>query len=142
VQKTPTVGIRKGDLQHAFPLDILMISSSTLTVTGDGVHLTCGGFSLSETVHFRSLEFIVDFFSGMCLSPRRNDSDAAFMGSTRCEPLSPLRAMTKDSTEEFHMVLSGPSPRRHGIGAPPTPIATTSLLEDAPATQAITTVSL
>jgi hypothetical protein len=34
---------RKGDLQRAFPLDFLMVPSSTITVAVDGEHLMCGG---------------------------------------------------------------------------------------------------
>jgi hypothetical protein len=47
-----------------------MVHSSTLAVTTDGEHLIRGGFSLGETVHFGSLEFIVDCFSSMSLSPK------------------------------------------------------------------------
>jgi hypothetical protein len=38
----------KGDLQRAFPLDIPMVPSSAITVTADGEHLMCGGFSQGE----------------------------------------------------------------------------------------------
>jgi hypothetical protein len=51
---------RKGDLQCAFSLDILMVSSSVLTAVADGDCLTCGGFSLGETVHLGNFEFIAD----------------------------------------------------------------------------------
>jgi hypothetical protein len=106
-------------LQHAFPLNILMVPSSTLTVTVDGECLLCGGFSLSKTVHFGSIELIFDCFGGLSLSPWRDGLDATFMGSTRSGPPSPLWAMIGDSTEEFHMASSGeggsdlPPPRRH-----------------------------
>jgi hypothetical protein len=40
----------------------------------DSECLTYGSFSLSKTVHFGSLEFIVDCFDGLSLSPWRNDS--------------------------------------------------------------------
>jgi hypothetical protein len=32
-----------------------MVHSSELTVSTDGEHLRCGGFSLDETIHFGSL---------------------------------------------------------------------------------------
>jgi hypothetical protein len=137
---------RKGDLQRAFPVDVSMVPSSRLTVTADGERLTCGGFSLGETVHFMSLEFITDCFGGLSLSPRRNDSDATFMASTHCGPPYPLQAMTDDSIREFHMALSGeggsnlPAPRKHGTVALPAPITTMPQLENAPVTQAITMV--
>jgi hypothetical protein len=56
--------------------------SSTLTVTTDDEHLTCGSFSIGETVHFGSLKFIVDYFGSLSLSPKGSDSDAIFMGAT------------------------------------------------------------
>jgi hypothetical protein len=39
-----------------------MVHSSTLTITTDSERLTCGGFSLGETIHFGSLEFIANCF--------------------------------------------------------------------------------
>jgi hypothetical protein len=87
-------------------MDVPMVPSSALTVFADGEHLACNGFSLDKTVHFGSLEFITVCFSGLSPSPRRNDSDVAFMGSTRCGPPSPLWAMFEDSTEEFPMTSS------------------------------------
>jgi hypothetical protein len=56
---------RKGNLQRAFPLYVLMVHSSVLIVITDSECLTCSGFSLDETVHFGSLEFIVDCFGGL-----------------------------------------------------------------------------
>jgi hypothetical protein len=73
---------RKGDLQCAFLLDVLMVPSSAINITIDGGSLMCDGFSLGETVRLGSFEFIVDYFDGLSLSPRRGDSSAAFMGST------------------------------------------------------------
>jgi hypothetical protein len=49
---------------------------------------------------------MTDYFSGLSLSPRRNDSGATFMGSARSGSSSPLRVMTEDSTEEFFMASS------------------------------------
>jgi hypothetical protein len=94
-------------LQHSFPLDVPMVHSSALAISADGECLTCSGFSLSKTVRFGSLEFIADCFGGLSLSPRRNDSGAAFMGSTHTRPPSLLRAMIEDSTKEFYMTSSG-----------------------------------
>jgi hypothetical protein len=61
-----------------------MVHSSTLTVTTNGEHLTCGGFSLGETVHFGSSEFIVDCFSSLSLSQRGNKSGIVFMAMAHC----------------------------------------------------------
>jgi hypothetical protein len=35
---------RKGDLKCAFPLDVLMVPSSSLTIAADGERLSCDGF--------------------------------------------------------------------------------------------------
>jgi hypothetical protein len=59
-----------------------MVPSSALTVSVDSECLTCGGFSLSETVHLGSFGFIGDYFGVLSLSPRRNDLGTAFMGAT------------------------------------------------------------
>jgi hypothetical protein len=82
-----------------------MVHSSTLSVSTDGERLTCGGFSLDETVHFGSLESIADCSDGLRLSPRGDDLGVTFMGSTRSGSPS-LRATIKDSTEEFYMASS------------------------------------
>jgi hypothetical protein len=67
-----------------------MVVSSALAISTDGERLLCGGFSLCETIHFGSVEFITDCFGGLSLSPKMDDLDAAFMGSTRSGPPSPL----------------------------------------------------
>jgi hypothetical protein len=46
-----------------------MIPSSAITDAADGKHLMCGGFSLGKTVHLGNIEFIVDYFNGLSLSP-------------------------------------------------------------------------
>jgi hypothetical protein len=98
--------IRKRDLQHAFPLDVSMVHSSAFAISVDGECLMCGGFSLGKTIHFGSLEFIIDYFDSLSLSSKMNDSSTAFMGSTRSGSPS-LRAMIEDSIEEFYMASSG-----------------------------------
>jgi hypothetical protein len=65
-----------------FPMNVLMVHSSILAITTDGEHLTCGGFSLHEIVRFRSLEFIVNCFSGLSLSPKGSDSGTVFVRVT------------------------------------------------------------
>jgi hypothetical protein len=60
-----------------------MVYSSMLIITTDGERLTCGGFSLGETVHFGSLEFIADYFGSLRLSPKGSDSGTIFVGMTR-----------------------------------------------------------
>jgi hypothetical protein len=87
---------RKGNLQCAFPLGVSMVHSFALIVSADGEHMTCGVFSLSETVSMR------------------NDSSVAFMGSTHSGPPSPLWAMIEDSTEEFYTAFK----QREGLLPP------------------------
>jgi hypothetical protein len=131
VENTDSWHARKGDLQCDFPLEVPMVPSSVITIAADGEHLTCGGFSLGETVSLGSFKFIADYFSGLSLSPRRGDSGAAFMCSTRSGTPPLWRAMIEEYVEEFLMASSGeggfslPSPRRHGTGALPTPVTTT-----------------
>jgi hypothetical protein len=41
-----------------------------LAITTDGERLTCGGFSLGETVCFGSLKFIADYFGSLRVPSR------------------------------------------------------------------------
>jgi hypothetical protein len=59
-----------------------MVHSSKLTVTAEGEHLTYSGFSLGETVHFGSLEFITDYFNCLSHSPKGSNSGTIFVGLT------------------------------------------------------------
>jgi hypothetical protein len=80
---------QEGGFVACFPLDILMVHSSTLIVATDGESLACGGFSLNETIHFGSPEFIVYCFDGLSLSPKGSDSGAIQrMGPSSCHPFS------------------------------------------------------
>jgi hypothetical protein len=136
----------KGNLERAFPLDIIMIPSSVPAVAGDGERLLCGLFSLGKTFRFRSLEFITGCFSGLSRSPMGNGSDATNMGSTHGRPSSSLWAMTGDSTKEFHTASDGegridlPSPRRHDTGGFNHPTTTILWLETTPTAQSMTTI--
>jgi hypothetical protein len=123
-----------------------MVPSSAIAVAADDERLTCGGFSLDEIVHLGNLEFIVDYFDGLSLSPRRGDTGTTFMGSTRSGAPTLRQAMIEDSAKEFLTASSGegsfslPSPRRRGTGASPTLIITTPKMESALTAQATTTV--
>jgi hypothetical protein len=72
---------KNGDLHRATPLDVPMVPSSSITITADGEHLACGGFSLGEPVCLGNLEFIDDYFVGLSLSPRRGNEGTVFVGS-------------------------------------------------------------
>jgi hypothetical protein len=76
------------DWQHAFPLDVLMVPSSALTVTAGGEPLSSGGFSLGETIFFESLEFITDYFSSLSVSLAGCGSEAVITSSERGGPPS------------------------------------------------------
>jgi hypothetical protein len=122
-----------------------MVPSSAITISADGECLSRDGFSLGETIHFGSLEFIVDYFSVLSLPPRRDDSNAAAMGSTHSGPPSSL-AITGDSTEEFHMAsdeeggLGLHCLRKHSMGASPAPVSTMAWPENTPTTQVMTMI--
>jgi hypothetical protein len=96
-----------------------MVPSYAITIAVSSDRLIYNGFSLGETIRLRSFEFIVDYFSGVNLSPSRGDSGVALMGSSRNGMPSPRYAMMDDSTEEFLTAQNGeggsglPSPRRH-----------------------------
>jgi hypothetical protein len=131
---------RKGDLQRAFPLNILMVPSSSIVIVANGECLVCSGFSLCETVRFGSFEFITDYFDGLSLFPKRGDEGTSFVGSTCRGASTPQRAMIEHSTEEFLMVSSGegslshPSPRRCSARASLAPATTTTWKKNTPAT--------
>jgi hypothetical protein len=74
-----------------------MVPSWALTVAADVERLSCDVFSLSETIHFGSLEFMTNHFGSLGLSPMGDGSGAAIMGSTHGETPSSLWAMIGDS---------------------------------------------
>jgi hypothetical protein len=106
VQKTSIVSTPGRGFAACFPLDILMVHSSALTVATDSERLMCGGLSLGETVHFGNLEFIAECFGSLCLSRKGSDLGAFFMVTTRSWSPS-LQTMIEDSTDEFYMASSG-----------------------------------
>jgi hypothetical protein len=115
-----------------------------LAITTDGKHLTCGGFSLGETVCFGSLDFIADYFSSLNLSPKGSDSGTIFMGMVHSGSPS-LHTILEDSADEFYSTSSGegssgfPICRRHSMGTLPTPLTTTPRPEDASTPQTMAT---
>jgi hypothetical protein len=131
VENTDSWHAMKVDLQHGFPLDVLMVSSPVLAIAANGEHLSCDGFSLDETICFGSLEYIAGCIGDLSLAPRRDGLEAAILGSSHSRPPSPLRAMIGDSTEEFHRA----SHEEGGINVPSS--TTISLLENTLTTQAM-----
>jgi hypothetical protein len=97
-----------------------MVPSSLITIIADDERLACGGLSLDEPIFLGNMEFIIDYFSGSSLSPRRGNEGVIFVGSTHSGTSTPQWLVVKDSTEHFLTVSSGqgsfdnPSPRRKG----------------------------
>jgi hypothetical protein len=124
-----------------------MVHSSTLTITTDGEHLTCGGFSLGKTVHSGSLEFIVDCFGNLSFSPKGSDSSTVFLGMVHSGSPS-LGTILEGSKDEFYMASSRegssslPDSWRHNMGTLPAPITTTPWPEDALTSLTMRTVPL
>jgi hypothetical protein len=108
---------------------ILMVHSSVLAISTDDEPLMHDGFSIGETIHFWSLEFIIYCFGGLSLSPKGTNPGVVFVGIARSGSLS-LWTMIDDSTEELYTASSGegssglPISQRHGMGALPAPTAT------------------
>jgi hypothetical protein len=69
-RKHRQLACQEGGFAAYFPLDVLIVHSSTLTVAINGECPSCDDFSLGETVRFESLEFITDCFGFLSLSPR------------------------------------------------------------------------
>jgi hypothetical protein len=89
---------RKGDLQHAFPLDVLVVTSQKLSIA-NGNNPTGVGLSSGKTIHFDCLEFTVDRLGRLSLSPYEWDSSAIFIGMVHNGSPS-LHTTLKDSSDE------------------------------------------
>jgi hypothetical protein len=77
VQKTLTVGVPGRGICSILSFDtILMVPSSVFVAATGGERSPCEGFSFSETICFRSLEFIANQFGGLSLSPLGDGSGA------------------------------------------------------------------
>jgi hypothetical protein len=83
-----------------------MVHSPKPITVANGNNLTDVGFTLCKTIHFGSLEFIVDNFSNMSLSLEGNDSSAIFMGMVH-SGLSSLHTILLESTDEDDTTSSG-----------------------------------
>jgi hypothetical protein len=62
--------VRKGDLQRAFPLDVLMVPSPKLSFIANGNHPTSIILPPGSTIHFGCLELTTDRLACLSLSPR------------------------------------------------------------------------
>jgi hypothetical protein len=84
-----------------------MVPSSILTITVDGEHLTCGGFSLGKTIRLGSFDFIAGYLGGLSFSLRRKHLWCRLHGLNPHLVTIPWQAMIEDSIEEFQSVSSG-----------------------------------
>jgi hypothetical protein len=81
VQKnTNSCRARKGDLQCAFPLDVLIVYLPKLSFVANGNNLTSIGLAPGKTTCFRSLEFIADRLGRILLSALEGYSGTIFIG--------------------------------------------------------------
>jgi hypothetical protein len=85
-------------LQHAFPLDVLVVTSQKLSIS-NGNNPTGVGLSSGKTIHFDCLEFTVDRLGRLSLSPYEWDSTAIFVGMVHNGSPS-LHTTLKDSSNE------------------------------------------
>jgi hypothetical protein len=74
-----------------------MVPSSVLAIAADNERLSCGGFSLSKTIHFGILEFIANCFGGLSLSSMGDGLDAIIIGPARGRPPSPRPPLSKEA---------------------------------------------
>jgi hypothetical protein len=124
-----------------------MVHSPKLTVVTNGEYQTDIGFALDETILFGSFEFIADRFGRPSLSPKGNDSGAAFVGMVHSGSLL-LHAILKESTDEGDIASSGggssniPISRGCNVVTPSVPITTTPLSEGTKSPLTIATVLL
>jgi hypothetical protein len=76
-ENTDSWCVRKGDLQRAILLDVLMVPSQKLSFVANDNNPTNIGLTLGSIIYFGSLEFTTDRLS---LSPVEGDSSAIFIG--------------------------------------------------------------
>jgi hypothetical protein len=130
-----------------FALNISMVHSPKLVGGRGGKHQTGISFTLGETIHFGSLEFIAGHFGPMRLSSKENDSGIVFIGMVHNRSSS-LHAILEDSIDEGEIASSRgrsssfPISQEFNMVTPTIPITTTQLLEGNPMTLAIAAVSL
>jgi hypothetical protein len=67
-------------LQRIFPLDVPMVTSLKPSFIANGNNSTGISLAPGATICFGSLEFIVDGFDRLSLSPDERDSSAIFVG--------------------------------------------------------------
>jgi hypothetical protein len=81
------------------PLNILMVQSPKLTFIANDNNLTDVGFTLGETICFGSLEFTLNHFDNLSLSPDGIDSGTIFVGTVHSGSPS-LHTILEESFDE------------------------------------------
>jgi hypothetical protein len=147
VPKTLTVGMPGKGICSALFLDtVLMVPSLEFTAAAGGEHLSCDGFSHSETVLFWILKLIADHFGGLSLFPLGNGSGTTAMGPACGRPPLPQQIMVGNPTEWLTMAPSGegrtnlPFLGRNNMKASLTSTTTTPWPESPPVDQATVTI--
>jgi hypothetical protein len=79
VENTDSWRAKKGDLQHAFPLYVPMVTSPKLSFVANDNNLTDIGLALGETIHFSSLGFTANCLGHLSLPPYERDSSVIFI---------------------------------------------------------------
>jgi hypothetical protein len=115
---------KKGDLQLAFPRDVSMVPSPKLPFGANGNNPTSVGLALCSTIHFGSVEFIVDCLGRLSLYPQEWDSSDIFVGMAHNTSPSLCTALEDSSNEDRATSGTGgssrfPSPSGSNCDVPP-----------------------
>jgi hypothetical protein len=138
---------KKGDLQCAFPLEVLIVYSLKLSFVANTNNPTSIGLTPGETIWFGSLEFTVDRLACLSLSPEEGDSGTIFVGMVHSGLLS-LHTTLDDSSNEGDATsgVGGSSgsliPLGCNVITPTVPITTTLVPKNTPALLTILMVTV
>jgi hypothetical protein len=83
-----------------------MLHSPKLAVIDNNKHQIDVGFTLGETIHIGSMEFIADHFGSLSLSDKGNVSSVMFVGMAHSGSPS-LHTILEDSADEGDTTSSG-----------------------------------